>query len=68
MRAFLLAGLAAVTLSACSGRAAEPIRDFGSASISSYEAQVVIQKELSLPPTFNTLPQPIPGAPNRADP
>lgn len=68
MRAFLLAGLAVATLSGCSGRAAEPIRDFGSASISTYEAQVVIQKELTLPPNFNTLPQPIPGGPNRADP
>lgn len=68
MRGLLLAGLTALTLGACSGRAAEPIRDFGSATISSYERDVVIHKELTLPPTFNTLPQPVPGARNRADP
>lgn len=68
MRAFVLAGLTALTLAACSGRAAEPIRDFGTATISNFERDVVIHKELTLPPTFNTLPPPTPGARNLADP
>lgn len=68
MRAISLAGLIAMTLAACSGRAPDPIRDFGTATISTYERDVVTQKELQLPPSFATLPPPIPGGPNRADP
>lgn len=68
MRALTLAGLAALTLAACSGRAPDPIRDFGVATISDVERDVVIQKELTLPPTLGTLPQPNPGGFNRADP
>ncbi len=68
MRALTMAGLLALTLAACSGRQAEPIRDFGAATISQVERDVVIQKELALPPTFGTLPQPNPGGFNRADP
>ncbi len=65
MRAVTLAGLLALTLAACSG-SATPIRDFGAATISQIERDVVTQKELVLPPTFNTLP--VPGGFNRADP
>ncbi|MEL6573264.1 MAG: DUF3035 domain-containing protein [Pseudomonadota bacterium] len=68
MRALSLAGLLALTLAACSGRPADPIRDFGAATISEVERDVVIQKELALPPTFGALPQPNPGGFNRADP
>lgn len=68
MRALSLAGLIALTLAACSGRGPDPIRDFGAATISQFEREVVTQNELTLPPTFNVLPQPILGAPNRADP
>ena len=68
MRVLLLAGLSAMTLSACSGRAPDPIRDFGTATINNFERDVVIQKDLTMPASFNTLPQPVLGAPNRADP
>lgn len=66
MRALSLAGLMALTLSACSGRQAAPIRDFGAANISTYERDVVTQRELVMPNTFGTLPPP--GGRNRADP
>lgn len=65
MRALSLAGLLALTLAACSG-SATPIRDFGAATISEVERDVVTHKELTLPSTFNTLP--VPGGTNRADP
>ena len=65
MRALSLAGLLALTLAACSGKAT-PIRDFGTATITDIERDVVTQNELTLPPTFNTLP--VPGGFNRADP
>lgn len=65
MRALSLAGLLALTLAACSGKAT-PIRDFGTATISEVERNVVTQNELTLPTSFNTLP--IPGGVNRADP
>jgi len=68
MRVIFLAGLTALTLAACSRSAPDPIRDFGSATISQFERDVVSQKELSLPPTFGALPQPVLGTPNRADP
>lgn len=68
MRVIFLAGLTALTLAACSRGVPDPIRDFGSATISEFERDVVTQKELSLPPTFSTLPQPVLGAANRADP
>jgi len=67
MHAKTLAGLMALTLAACSGPA-EPIRDFGVATISDVERDVVIQKELVLPLSLGTLPQPNPGGFNRADP
>ena len=68
MRALTLAGLLALTLAACSGRPSDPIRDFGTASISEVERDTITQKELILPPTFSTLPAPNPGGVNRADP
>lgn len=68
MRAITLAATAALVLTACSGRGPDPIRDFGSATISEAERDIVIQKELTLPPNFGVLPQPNPGGRNRADP
>ena len=68
MHKVMMAGLIALTCAACSGRQAAPIRDFGTATVTEVERDVVIQKELALPPTFNVLPVPTPGGVNRADP
>jgi len=68
MRALILASLAVITLSACSGRALNPIRDFGVPTLTTAEKEVIIYKDLILPPSFNVLPQPTPGGTNRADP
>lgn len=68
MRKVISAGLIALACAACSGRQADPIRDFGTATVTEVERDVVIHKELALPPTFNVLPTPTPGGANRADP
>lgn len=67
MRALTLTCICAVTLAACSGAPAQPIRDFGAVSISAVENNLETQKELTLPPSFSTLPQPTPGGRNLAD-
>jgi hypothetical protein len=44
-----------------------PIRDFGSVAITQVENDLDIAKELDLPATLQTLPQPTPGGRNLAD-
>lgn len=66
--ATFMAGITMVMLSACSGEGPAPIRDFGAAQINSFERDVVTHQALTMPASFNTLPQPVPGARNRADP
>lgn len=67
MRAIILAGVTTLTLAACSSGPATPIRDFGTVSITSVERDLEVQRELSLPGSFQSLPQPTPGGRNRAD-
>lgn len=67
MRVIILASVPLMTLAACSGAPATPIRDFGSVTITQFENDLAIADELELPPTFQTLPQPTPNGVNRAD-
>ncbi|MBB5720499.1 putative lipoprotein [Loktanella ponticola] len=67
MRAIILASVPVLALAACSNGPATPIRDFGSVTITPFESNLETQKELDLPATFQTLPQPTPGGRNRAD-
>lgn len=68
MRAIILASVTTLTLAACSNGSRTPIRDFGVAAVKPVENNLVIQKELGLPATFQSLPRPTPGGSNRADP
>ncbi|MCK0120326.1 DUF3035 domain-containing protein [Loktanella sp. F6476L] len=67
MRAIILASVTLLALAACSNGPATPIRDFGTVTITPVENNLEIAKELALPPTLQTLPQPTPGGVNRAD-
>jgi hypothetical protein len=67
MRAIILASVTTLTLAACSNGPMTPIRDFGAATITPVENDLVTKRELGLPATFQSLPRPTPGGSNRAD-
>ena len=67
MRVIILASVPLLALAACSSGPVTPIRDFGSVAITQVENDLDIAKELDLPATLQTLPQPTPGGRNLAD-